>query len=311
MYQSGVLNMAVVYYNSERAENISVSEKKFQLLYVCHADYEDTIIPTAMHAHKNHLEIQYISGGKAHIRIGGHAYEVQKGDVIIYNAGIIHDERADPVSGMAFYNCGIKDLQLPYLPEGHLLAHDVKPVLHAGDMLDNIQAIFQIIFEQVSEKKDGSASVCYHLLNALLGILIKQLPQEKMIQRNKIDESFQKCKTFIDEHFTENISAEELSKIANMSVSGFSHQFKKIFGLAPIQYLIRLKIGLGQKLLITTNKSVTEISMSLGYDNVSHFNNQFKKYVGTSPQNYRKLWLGNEQFQNLNHIYNELMKKSY
>ena len=37
------------------------------------------------------------------------------------------------------------------------------------------------------------------------------------------------------------------------------------------------------------------------------FNNQFKKFVGASPQNYRKLWVGNEQFKNLNHIYNSLM----
>ena len=76
-----------------------------------------------------------------------------------------------------------------------------------------------------------------------------------------------------------------------------------------MQYLINLRIGEAQKLLITTDTSITEISMKLGYDSVSHFNNQFKKFVGTSPQNYRKLWVGNEQFKNLNHIYNSLMKK--
>ena len=301
--------MAVVYYNNEKATNTSLSDQKIQLLYVCRADYEETIIPTATHAHANHLEIQYISGGKAHIRIGGHAYNVQKGDVVIYNAGVLHDERANPNCGMSFYNCGIKNFQLSYLPNGYLLAHDTKPVLHAGDMADGIQSIFQIMFEQISKKKNDSSSVCYYLLNSLLTILINQLPQEKLIQSNKFDVSFQECKAFIDEHFTENISVEELSKIANMSISGFSHHFKKIFGLSPIQYLIHLKIGLAQKLLITTDKSITEISMSLGYDNISYFNNQFKKFVGTSPQNYRKLWLGNEQFQNLNHIYNELMRK--
>ena len=122
-------------------------------------------------------------------------------------------------------------------------------------------------------------------------------------------EMLQRCKAFIDEHFTENLSVEELSKIANMSVSGFAHHFKKVLGLSPVQYLIRLKIGTAQKLLITTDKNITEIGMDVGYESVSHFNNQFKKFVGTSPQNYRKLWLGNEQFQNLNHIYNELQKR--
>ena len=286
--------MAVVYYNSEALNRSSLLCQEIQLLYVCRASSEDTIIPTAMHAHANHLELQYISGGKAHIRIGGHPYDVQKGDVIVYNAGVLHDEYADPVCGMSFYNCGIKDFQLPYLPPNHLLPHDVKPVLRTGTVADNIRAIFHTLFEQISQRKPCAVEVCHCLLNALLILLVNQLPKEKLIPRNKFDASYK--------NFTANITVEELSKIANMSVSGFAHHFKKVFGLAPGQYLIRLRIGAGQKLLITTDKSVTEISMELGYDNVSHFNNQFKKFVGTSPQNYRKLWVGNEQFKNLHHL---------
>ena len=138
--------------------------------------------------------------------------------------------------------------------------------------------------------------------------MAEQIPHENFSQRES-DIYFLQCKKYLDENFTQNISIEDMSKIANMSVSGFSHRFKKIFGLSPGQYLIRLKVGLGQKLLIMSDKSITEISLELGYDNVSYFNNQFKKFVGTSPRNYRKLWLGNEQFKNLNHIYNELMKR--
>ena len=137
--------------------------------------------------------------------------------MVIYNAGVMHDERADPECGTSFYNCGIKNFQLPYLPEGHLLAHDVKPVLHAGEFSDDIKSIFHIIFEQVSQKKTYAPFICYHLLNALLTILATQLPQEKLIQRNKFDAAFQQCKAFIDEHFTENLSVEELSKIAHMN----------------------------------------------------------------------------------------------
>ncbi|MBR7025903.1 MAG: AraC family transcriptional regulator [Selenomonadaceae bacterium] len=301
--------MAVVYYNREEFPSSSLGEQKIKLLYVCQADSEKTIIPTAMHAHPNHLEIQYISDGKAHIRIGGHSYRVQKGDVIVYNAGVVHEECADPECGMVFYNCGIKNFQSPCLPENHLLAHDIKPVLHAQDMSDIIKIIFHTLFEQISQRKILASYICQHLVSALLLILANQIPHEKIIQRNSCDASFQHCKKFLDEHFTENISVTQMSEIANMSVSGFSHHFKKVLGITPMQYLINLRIGEAQKLLITTDKSITEISMELGYDSVSHFNNQFKKFVGTSPQNYRKLWVGNEQFKNLNHIYNNLMKK--
>lgn len=301
--------MAVVYYNSEKFFGNPLAEQKIKLLYVCQADSEKTVIPTATHSHADNLEIQYISSGKAHIRIGGHAYQAQKGDVIIYNADVLHDECADPEYGMSFYNCGLKNFQLQCLPENHLLPLDVKPILHTGDMANNIEAIFHALFEQVSQKKIEAGAICYHLLNALLIMLLKQVPHEKIVQCNKMDASFQRCKEFLDENFTENISIEQMSEIANMSVSGFSHYFKKLLGLSPLQYLIQRKIGLAQKFLIATDKSITEISMDLGYDNVSHFNNQFKKFVGTSPQNYRKLWVGNEQFKKLNHICSDLMKK--
>ena len=297
--------MAVVYYNNQNFSDNPVAEQKLKLLYACQAA---TIIPTAMHAHENHLELQYISGGKAHIRIGGHAYQVQKGDVVIYNAGVLHDERTDSNCKMSFYNCGIKNFQLPSLPANHLLPYDIKPILHTKDKADCIEMIFREIFEQVSQKKIRSGEICHYLLNALLVILIEQIPHEKIIRRDKFDESFLKCKEFIDEHFSENISIEEMSQIANMSVSGFSHHFKKTLGLSPGQYIIRLKIGMAQKLLIGTDKNITKISMELGYDNVSYFNKQFKKFVGTSPQSYRKLWVGNEQFKHLNHIYNQLIK---
>ena len=292
--------MAVVYYNSQNFSENPLGEQNWKLLYVCQAE---TKIPTAMHAHDKHLELQYISGGKAQIRIDGHAYEVQKGDVVVYSAGVLHDEAPDSNCGMAFYNCAVKNFRAPLLPP------DIQPVLHTAEMSPLVETIFREMFEQISQKKNYSGAICHNLLNALLIILLTQIPHEKIIRRDKFDASLRLCKKFLDEHFTENISVAQMSKLAHMSVSGFAHHFKKVFGLAPGQYLIRLKIGMAQKLLIGTDKSITEISIELGYDNVSHFNNQFKKFVGASPQSYRKLWVGNEQFKNLNHIYRKVMKE--
>ena len=294
--------MAVVYYTGEQFKESPINEPNIHLLYVCRAEAADAVIPTAMHAHEEHLELQFISDGKAHIKIDGRAYDVRAGDVVVYNAGVLHDERADPDCGMSFYNFGVKNFQSPFLPTNHLLPRNVKPVLHCGAMVDTVRGLFHELYEQISQKKNQAAATCCHLTCALLLILANQLPQENLIRRNNLDVSFQRCKDFIDKNFAKNPSVQEMSALSNMSVSGFAHYFKKVFGLSPGQYLIRLKIGAGQKLLIGSDKSITEISMELGYDNLSHFNSQFKKYVGASPQNYRKLWVGNEQFKNLNHL---------
>ena len=300
--------MAVVYYNHGGSDKKIFLERAIKILYVCRAENETAIVPTSFHAHENNLELQYIFGGQASIMIGNHVYNVRKGDLVVYNAGVLHDECPDFEKGFSFFNCGIKNFQAEGLPENHLLPENISPVLHAGEMSDCVQMIFRELVEQISKKKSSASTVCFHLLNALLTISIDQIPHEKILRETKFYDSFLRCKEFIDNHFTETISIEQLSQIANMSVSGFSHNFKKILGLAPFQYLTRLRIGLAQKMLITTDKSIADIATGVGYDNISHFNNQFKKFVGTSPQNYRKLWVGNEQFKNLNHIYDSLMK---
>ena len=300
--------MAVLYYNRDESDRKIFSESRIKILYVSRAENETAAVPTSFHSHEKNLELQYIFGGRATIIIGNHVYEVRKGDVVVYNAGVLHDERPDAELGFSFYNCGIKNFKAEGLPENHLLPEDVSPVLHTAAMADCVQMIFRELVEQIANKKTSGASICQNLLNALLTILIEQIPHDKNLRGGKFDSSFLLCKEFIDEHFTETITIEQLSKIANMSISGFSHQFKKTLGIAPFQYLTRLRIGLAQKILISTDKPIADVATEVGYDNISHFNNQFKKLVGTSPQNYRKLWVGNEQFKNLNHIYDSLMK---
>jgi len=299
--------MAVVYYNRGELDK-NADNQTIKILYVSRAENETAAVPTSFHAHEKNLELQYIFGGRATIVIGNHVYNVKRGDVVVYNAGVLHDERPDAELGVSFYNCGIKNFRVEGLPENHLLPEDISPVLHTAEMSDCVQMIFRELVEQISLKKFSGASVCRHLINALLTILIEQIPHEKNMRGGKFEKSFLECKEFIDEHFTETITIEQLSQIANMSISGFSHQFKKTLGIAPFQYLTRLRIGLAQKMLISTDKTIADVATAVGYDNISHFNNQFKKIVGTSPQNYRKLWVGNEQFKNLNHIYDSLMK---
>ena len=301
--------MAVIFYNHDGLDKKNSSESRaIKILYACRAENETAIVPTSFHAHENNLELQYIFGGQAGIIIANHLYNVRKGDVVVYNAGVLHDECPDAELGFSFYNCGVKNFQREGLPENHLLPEDISPVLHTGEMSNCVQTIFRELVEQISRKKNSASTVCTNLLNALLTILIEQIPHEKNLRGGNFDISFLRCKEFIDNHFTETISIEQLSQIANMSVSGFSHNFKRVLGIAPLQYLTRLRIGLAQKILITTDKSIADVATGVGYDNISHFNNQFKKFVGTSPKNYRKLWVGNEQFKNLNHIYDSLMK---
>lgn len=71
--------------------------------------------------------------------------------------------------------------------------------------------------------------------------------------------------------------------------TGYGTQiFKKTYGISPREYLTKLKINEGKKLLLKPNITVEAISLALGYTNVSNFSRQFKRWTGFSPLNYRK-----------------------
>src|SRR5690606_30062815 len=110
--------------------------------------------------------------------------------------------------------------------------------------------------------------------------------EKQMIQIHR--RAFHETLDYLKEHFHEEISLEALADRAAMAPTYFSYIFKMITGKNYIEYLNELRIQHAMTLLKTTDLSVTEISMSSGFNHLSHFNRMFKKYVGMTPSSYRK-----------------------
>lgn len=305
----GVSQMGVIYYKQNK--NIlepCIAWDNLQLVYVSFNDEQENMTPTAVHCHEHNLELQYICGGRGSIRIGRRLYEVEAGDILIYNQGKLHDESADSKVGLRFYNCGVKGLSLPNLPDNFLVAKDVSPRIHAGKAAPMVESLFQLLYTEVSENLPRYCEITQAVLKALIEIIIYQLPHERQQPAREKDRMLIECKDFIDGHFMEELTVDSLAARSHMSTSGFAHQFKKFFGFPPIQYIIRRRIGEAQTLLMTSDLSITEVSVRVGYDNISYFNNQFKRFAGMSPQNYRKTKVGEHQFKKLNKLASNVQK---
>ena len=295
--------MGVVYYKQNK--NIlepHLSWDEMRLVYVSFNDRQETLTPTAVHFHEKNLELQYICGGRGNLRIGSRLYEVQEGDLLVYNQGELHDESADPEQGLWFYNCGVTGVNLPGRPEGELIAPETSPRIHVGEMAGVVESLFKLLYAEVERDLPKNEQITHDILRVLISMLLYQLPKERQLPPREKDRLLIACKDYIDSHFMEELTVEKLAERSHMSISGFAHQFKKIFGFPPIQYIIRRRIGEAQRLLFTTDLSITEVSVRVGYDNISYFNNQFKRFAGMSPQNYRKSKVGAHQFKKLNKL---------
>ena len=91
----------------------------------------------------------------------------------------------------------------------------------------------------------------------------------------------------INNHYDQEITLEDLSKILGLSVSQLNRKFKAAMGETPIQYLLKVRINKASDKLIKTGETVSEIAYECGFNNQTYFNKQFKKFTGKSPTQYR------------------------
>lgn len=88
-------------------------------------------------------------------------------------------------------------------------------------------------------------------------------------------------------HMFKDISIEQLSEICNRSLTSFKKEFKRHFEMPPHKWYIRQRLMHSRLLLISTNKSVSEIGHECAFPNTSHFIKLFKKEYSITPSVYR------------------------
>jgi AraC family transcriptional regulator len=93
---------------------------------------------------------------------------------------------------------------------------------------------------------------------------------------------------FINENLGKTLPLSELAAIANMSKYHFAKSFRQAMGVAPHQYIVKVRIEKARRLLLTDDTaSLAEIARLVGYSNPVFFSAQFLKIVGVSPSRYR------------------------
>lgn len=93
---------------------------------------------------------------------------------------------------------------------------------------------------------------------------------------------------YIEDHYTEKITLQDLAARFHLSEKYVSRYFKEHFHLTFSDYVNHLRLSHAKKLLETTELSVTQVALDSGYPNVSYFIRTFKESYEYSPLKYRK-----------------------
>jgi AraC-like DNA-binding protein len=90
----------------------------------------------------------------------------------------------------------------------------------------------------------------------------------------------------MDRGFAQPLDVPALARVAHVSPSHFSRQFRATFGETPHRYLQRRRVERAMELLRETNRPVTEICFDVGFNSLGTFSRTFRAIVGESPSAY-------------------------
>lgn len=106
-------------------------------------------------------------------------------------------------------------------------------------------------------------------------------------QKEHEDESVKKAQEFIEQHFQDKITVDQLASMLALGRRSLERRFKKSTSNTVTEYIQRVKVEAAKKSFETSRKNINEIMYDVGYSDVKAFRMVFKKMTGVSPLEYR------------------------
>ena len=154
------------------------------------------------------------------------------------------------------------------------------------------ELVFSIISTIYSEKIFAAEEIRSHLTLLFTNILSRMVAGENEDNRQFSAQEFD-TRTYIiedyfNEHYMENITLSELAEHLHLGTQQTDRMIKRIYNVGFRQRLTKIRIKSAMELLADTSKSITDISVEVGYESYSGFYSSFKKTVAKTPQEWRK-----------------------
>lgn len=260
-------------------------------------------LETDFHIHQHdYTEILIVLDGAARHVVGNGSYLLRPGDVCVIKPGVSHgfcDVRH-------FRHCNImfnSDIAFENYRSLHKLLgfqilfsagieqkEDVYKSMVRLDPEDlvSVDKLTDRMLKEMNGKEPGYEAVCRSLLIELVVFCSRKYnPDLGFHGKNTIN--LARTVIFMEEHFREELSLEQLAGLSCLSPRHFSRTFQQVYKMSPFSYVYSLRIEYACNLLRRTESSVTEIALLSGFAGGNYFARVFKKCKGVSPTEYRRL----------------------
>lgn len=228
-------------------------------------------------------ELYYLIHGDREYFIEDKFFHVSNGDFILVPKGKLHRTSGKTCTRMliSFSDEFLLKYCTPKGAEFLLQAFTKYHVHPEGEAAKRVLSIFDEMKKLYSERSDR----LFVLLAELLDIL--QCAPIVKEDTTKPSTRLQEIVSYINKNYAQLNGIQKVAEEFYLSKSYLCRQFKKIMGITFSEYLTKTKLYHATTMLVTTNKSVSEISDECGFHSSAYFCNIFKKEYGVTPIVYR------------------------
>jgi AraC-like DNA-binding protein len=181
---------------------------------------------------------------------------------------------------------------------GRLLSEILPPLIHIGNSSSEASAmrwLLEQLVKEVADDRPGAILASKQLAQLLCVQIIRSClegsgPKTTGWLRALNDERIAPALHLIHRQPERAWRVDELAKEVGMSRTSFALRFKSIVGVAPLTYVMNLRMQFAEQELREGSMSVSELGLSLGYATESAFSNAFKRTTGMAPKRYRSVF---------------------
>ncbi|MBQ3592103.1 MAG: helix-turn-helix transcriptional regulator, partial [Clostridia bacterium] len=223
--------------------------------------------------------------GKGQFLIEDQLHPVGVNNLVIINPNVVHTEVSLNAQPLEYIVLGIEGIQLA----GNDASEKQFNILDHYESVE-ISGCLRNILREMEQKNTGYEDVCQAFMEILIIRLMRSTALAVPAESQAVSANRQcaAVRRYIDLHFKEALTLEQLAEEGHMNKYYLSHAFKREYGVSPINYMIARRIEESKYLLAETDLSMSQISQLLGFSSLSYFSQVFRRTQAVSPKEYRK-----------------------
>lgn len=228
--------------------------------------------------------IHFVLHGKGELHINEHIFQLSAGDIFIIPAGKVSYYQASTTDPWCYAWISFLGISSQVYLSQLMTSTDDVYIIHNIDTVKYKEQIFNIIALQDASTSSyfQANSVLFHIMSMLFQDI--NFEESSWGKNSVVDE----IKYYLDINYAEKLKLKDVARSFGIHPNYLTRIFHNKYGVSPKQYLINLKLKKAQRLLTTTELSVSVIASSLGFDDQLAFSKIFKKDLNVSPTTFRK-----------------------